>query len=123
MQESVTGPVKPPPGESCKEYCAGWPAATLAVVEPEGAADSRNADAKLPVTEIDCGEFVASSVMTSEPDRWPCAAGVKFTVTAQPPCAGTEIPTQLFVCEKSPGFEPLATIPETCNALVPEFTI
>src|ERR1051326_8883561 len=70
---------------------------------------------------MDCGEFAASSVNTSEAERCPSATGLKFTVILQLACVATAAAMHVLVCEKSPGFEPLIATPETCNVLLPEF--
>src|ERR1043166_1763255 len=70
---------------------------------------------------MDCGEFAASSVNTSEAERCPSATGLKFTVILQLCCVATAAAMHVLVCEKSPGFEPLIATPETCNVLLPEF--
>jgi hypothetical protein len=43
------------------------------------------ADAKVPVSEIDCGEFPASSVITRDAVRCPPALGAKVTLMLQLP--------------------------------------
>ena len=91
-----------------------------AVVDPAGVVDNWNADASVPESEIDCGEFTASSVIMSEAVRLPSALGVNFTVASQCDCNAIAAARQVFVCEKSVGFDALNVIPETCSTAVPE---
>ena len=106
LQVSETLPLKPGPAVACNTYCAVCPALTVADVEPDPA-ESWNAAAPLPLNATDWGEPAPSSVITSDAVRWPWVCGVKVAVMVQLACTAIAIETQLFVCEKSAGFDPL----------------
>jgi len=83
VQANETDPVNPGPGVNCKLKTAVWPAVIVAEVEPEGPAEIPNAGLAVPVTEMACGEFGASSVMTIEAVRGPALSGANVTFMLQ----------------------------------------
>jgi hypothetical protein len=81
--------------------------------------DAPEEPAPVPVSVMDCGLPVALSLMVTDAEREPVAAGLKVTLIVQLPIlAATEFP-QLFVCAKSPLFAPVKPIPVMLNAELP----
>jgi hypothetical protein len=71
-----------------------------------------------PLTAIDCGLPLASSLISTEALRVPAAVGWKVTLIPQCAPAATELP-HVFVCVKSDGFAPPNEIPVMVRVAVP----
>lgn len=106
----VTPPEYPGPGVSCKEYCAVWPAFTVAV-EADGALVTVKAAAvTVPLTMTDCGEVAASSVSVTVSVRAaePMAAvGAKPTTMVQLAAGATAAVQELAGFTNSFRFAPV----------------
>jgi hypothetical protein len=71
----------------------------------------------VPLSAIDCGEPVASSVMVIDADNGPCTAGTKRALIVQLPPAASEVP-QVFEVRKSAGFAPVNAMLEMARGTV-----
>jgi hypothetical protein len=100
LQETVTGPLKPPAGESVNGNVADCPADTLAEVEPPGGAEM-TMSVPFPDRVTACGLAGALSEMVMAPARGPVAVGVKVTEIVQVAFLATLVP-QSSVSAKSP---------------------
>ena len=86
--------------ETCKLYKAGWPAVTLAKVEPL-VVPAREKSVALPDRATARGLPAALSVIASEPFRVPLTVGANVTLKAQLVPEATVLP-QVLDWEKSP---------------------
>jgi hypothetical protein len=115
MQETVTGPLNPPEGESDSANVAVCPAETVAEVEPPGGTEMMMS-VPSPDRVTACGLPGALSEIVIAPARAPVAVGVKVTEIVQEELAGTPL-AQVSVSAKSP----LALMPVKVSAALPVF--
>jgi hypothetical protein len=85
----------------------------------EGPGPSWNGAVAEPETEKDCVPPGALSVRVTVALRVPAACGANVTFTAHVAFTATGLPTQVLVCEKSPGFGPAKATPVTLSGPVP----
>jgi hypothetical protein len=72
----------------------------------------------VPDKPIACGLPTALSAILIAAERLPTAAGVNVTVTVQSTPA-VNVPGQVLVSEKSPGFAPVTLMPEISRLVFP----
>jgi hypothetical protein len=118
-QLSVTAPLNPLIGVTCRLYAAGCPAGTVAVFEAP-AATSIVKSVPVPVSEIICGLPLASSVIATLATRLPVAVGLNVTLIVQFAAAATLAP-HVFVSEKSLLFAPVIVMLVMFSVSLPLF--
>lgn len=99
VHESVTVPVNPADGASCRLYAAVCPAVTLADVDPPGADEMVSGGGlalPVPLRLTSSGDPDSLVLTSSVAVRSPIACGAKVTLMVQLPFTGSVITPQLF---------------------------